>query len=253
MGSRRGFTLVELLVVIAIISILAGMVMAAVHHSRLQSYKAECWNNLKQISYGLTMYCDDNRGKSARGETFPGRLTYLFSRKYITNQDVFLCRMDSAHGTAGARADKSNTLWNDFSKTFETGPGGTYGGKGACPCSYFYEVSSEEECTWAPGYVYNADGNPASADDLNLDGVAPVTWAEAKYCQMTYGDQFTVQTDRMDYPPTKFPVVRCSWHAKLASGQYVSGEAGAFINLAYMGNVFSSRPQWEYDATGVSP
>ena len=253
MGSRRGFTLVELLVVIAIISILGGMIMAAVHHSRQQSYKAECWNNLKQISYGLTMYCDDNRGESARGEAFPERLTYLFSRKYITNPDVFLCRKDGARGTTGSRSD------GKYSETYEKGDR-----PDEVPCSYFYEMPAVE-CSWeldsvnkagvwGPPTPANPTGAPTADHDLNGDGTA--TWAEVKYCQMTYGDTFshlpeyTTKTGgKTNYPPTKFPVVRCSWHARTPNDT----DSAAYINLAYMGNVFYSGSQWEYAVTGTSP
>jgi len=58
----KGFTLIELLVVIAVIAVLASILFPVFASAKKTAQRANCANNMKQLTVGLTMYQSDFGG-----------------------------------------------------------------------------------------------------------------------------------------------------------------------------------------------
>lgn len=61
---EAAFTLVELLVVIATIAILAALLLPVLSTAKDKARRSACLNNLRQITGGIRMYCDDSSDDS---------------------------------------------------------------------------------------------------------------------------------------------------------------------------------------------
>ncbi len=78
---KRAFTLVELLVVIAIIGILIGLLLPAINAAREAGRRAQCMNNIKQLSLACINYQEEHGA-------FPYGVTYNSSNGSLSKSDA---------------------------------------------------------------------------------------------------------------------------------------------------------------------
>ncbi|MFH1790831.1 MAG: type II secretion system protein [Candidatus Omnitrophota bacterium] len=91
---RKGFTILELGVVMALMAAMFYALMPFVKMVRERARHIRCVNNLQKISIGIREFYLEN------GEVQPSSLTLLFTRGYISDENVFDCPFSKTKGTA---------------------------------------------------------------------------------------------------------------------------------------------------------
>jgi len=123
----RGFTLIELLVVIAIIAVLISLLLPAVQSAREAARRAQCVNNLKQMTLAAHNYHDAN-GSFPMGDS-PGR----------NWQDLQIKRQNFGHFVALTAFYEQGAIFNALNTSIMLyeGPNSTVSGVGVsmlwCP------------------------------------------------------------------------------------------------------------------------
>jgi len=262
-GKQRpsgGFTLIEMLVVIAIISVLAAILLPALHQVRKRAKVAGCMSNMRQIGFALNQYVN-----SDPKNLFPPWITLLLrtpstEHPYLDDPRILTCPADPSEGREGGRPD---TLMDPSSKAFidqfknadvdnATGnrsgievTGGMYTdddgvkkepGNRGYNCSYLFEMNAEE-CEWLanqsfyPDFLERPACNPYPPED-------EISWYEAKLLQVKGYSEF-------DWPAYHgyVPILRCFWHCDWPE----MDDKDQTVNLNYAWAVVITQPRWEHE------
>ena len=116
------FTLIELLVVIAIIALLTGMLLPTLSAARNSSNSIICINNLKQINWAYTSYCEDNNDQTPpvwSPQRWIDSLDSYLAKEKDTNGNIWHCPAD-------IRIGKNQTVWGNDNSVLSYGMNQAY-------------------------------------------------------------------------------------------------------------------------------
>ncbi len=237
---------------IGIIALLAAMLFPVMKKARRKGLVTHCENNLRQLSYALLMFREENNDHNVSW------LSRLYP-DYINGTESLICIADPSDGADGSKPDAdvaegdtvADTQYDETNDGTNNLHGTSYRDRNtqADVCSYLYEFCNAE-CSWGwQWYLGNGSLSPSELDAVDRDGDGTTTWEEVKWYQMRFGD---TSNGGQPYLTHKFPIVRCFHHffddhftvPDTLPGTY-KGE-GLTLNVSYDGNVFRAPYTWEY-------
>ena len=118
--ATSGFTIIELLVVIVIITILAAMLLPALHKAREYARSVTCVGNLKQCVQGQFMYADAYQVIPGKTETYWSWPRLLIREKLLPYGPVMQCPSNRPERNSVFSPEKLRRPGNMISHTEST-------------------------------------------------------------------------------------------------------------------------------------
>ncbi len=86
---KNGFSMIEVLTVIVIIGAVGAILMPSLVTSRYKAIESSCTSNLKNMGYGVEMYCNDSGGYLPN--TFTNYNDFTWLATYLADRNVLRC------------------------------------------------------------------------------------------------------------------------------------------------------------------
>jgi prepilin-type N-terminal cleavage/methylation domain-containing protein/prepilin-type processing-associated H-X9-DG protein len=152
---KSAFTLIELLVVIAIIAILAAILFPVFAQAREKARSTSCLSNVKQLTLGLVMYCQDY------DESFP---QWDWAKSYNGGSGV------------GTERNNATSLWLNAVYPFVKN-------------TQIYKCPSDARPTWMQINVWKDwfTTSAPTANPITPHGINPAIFNNGNFIPVTYG------------------------------------------------------------------
>lgn len=249
----HGFTLIEMMVVLAILILIASLLFPAVQTALAKAKERKCMAQMKSMGQVWFAYYTDIAG--AAGNLDTDRVYPWLSDMHpdpIGAPNQFICPSDRSAGASGSKPNEPRyeEISGDENQYTETDD--LTNNPEISRNSYMYEFC-EATCSWWQDGNWGSEwgvlgpGGEYATDDLADKDGNGVSWAEAKFVQLKYGDTYS----QGGYDANQFPVIRCFHHYDDRPVRVADPDDGLVskvrvLNIAITSRFFISGPQWEY-------
>jgi prepilin-type N-terminal cleavage/methylation domain-containing protein/prepilin-type processing-associated H-X9-DG protein len=203
-NARRGFTLVELLVVIGIIAVLIGILLPSLSRARAAAKGTQCLSNLRQMTMGMIMYADANRGflPPVNGG----------NQKFTINGSDWTVAVRWYGGAYGPTSPTSPSVTDGIFYGPAAPAARYWGAASVSGCPSFEEAADLGRVGYGPvAYAYNALAGHQFAAMVQYPGLQFATGAGERLSRIRKADQKAALWDAARLPAGKAVLERTPW------------------------------------------